>query len=80
MTQRWDNPFLQDRLNHLADYRPEWDVQSLHALAATKIVEAIRRSTAGQGPRSEQKIQVLLGPPGCGKTHLLGRVRHILGN
>jgi hypothetical protein len=80
MTEPWANPFQTERLYHFSDFRPDWDVPSLHVSASNSILDQIRRPRSADRPDPEQKVQVLLGSPGIGKTHLLARLAHSLGD
>jgi hypothetical protein len=77
-----ENPLRESRLNSSLDFRPEWDVPTLNdhvsgpLLAEIKALAKQRR----QLPDPAQLIRVLLSGTGYGKTHLFGRLRHLMGD
>ncbi|TWT40056.1 DNA translocase SftA [Thalassoglobus neptunius] len=70
------NPFSFDRLNHAFDYRPDWDVTTLHDAASKWLESQIDSLTASEFADPQRKICVLRADPGVGKTHLFGRLAH----
>ncbi|MEW4486642.1 DNA translocase FtsK [Thalassoglobus sp. JC818] len=70
------NPFASDRLNHAFDYRPEWDVTTLHDAASRWLESRIDSLSASEFADPQRKICVLRADPGVGKTHLFGRLAH----
>jgi hypothetical protein len=77
-TPTFDNPFRESRLGSSADYRPEWDVPALNKGITDALAERIRRAKGRSQPDAGQMISVLLSAPGYGKTHLFGRIGHLL--
>ena len=75
-----ENPFAVDRLNSSANFRAEWDVPSVNADVSTWIDRQIEEVRKRDATNPEQKIGVMLGAPGYGKTHLFGRLAHQHGN
>ncbi len=73
------NPFREDRLNASEDYRVDWDVLDLNAKVSGWLVDEVRRLVGRDVPDPGQKIAVITGPPGYGKTHLFGRIEHQVG-
>jgi len=76
----FENPFRESRLNDSRDYRPEWDVPELNQVVTNWLVEEVRRLRGRKQPDPGQMIAVVTGPPGYGKTHLFGRVKHLIGH
>ena len=72
------NPFGRAVLNGPADFLPEWDVESIGKSATDRLLEAIEATRGSDRVDPDRKIQILLGPPGYGKTHLFGRIAHRL--
>lgn len=72
------NPFGRGILNGPADFIPDWDVPSIGAQATAQLLGAIGEINGRADVDPDRKIQVLLGPPGYGKTHLFGRLGHQL--
>ena len=72
------NPFANDRVNHVQDFRPDWDVTSLNDRLTEELLGDIRRLKGQEKPDPQQKIRALLSPPGYGKSHLFGRLAHRL--
>ena len=72
----YENPFESDRMNDAAGFRPEWDVASLNANVSAWINQTIEAIRQRQTADDRQKIAVLLGAPGLGKTHVFGRIHH----
>lgn len=70
------NPFRVDRLNRSDDYRPEWDVPSIHEQVSRRLLELVEIVARSKAPDPNAKIPVLLGTSGYGKTHLFGRLAH----
>jgi hypothetical protein len=76
----FDNPFRENRLNTSQNFRPEWDVPELNADVSTWLVREVFRLRGRREADPGQMIPVLLSPPGYGKTHLFGRISHLLGH
>lgn len=74
------SPFGRGVLNGPTDYVPEWDVPSIGQRPTSDLFFAIEAIDGSLRVDPERKIQVLLGPPGYGKTHLFGRLAHRLGD
>lgn len=74
------NPFEEDRLNDVNDFRAEWDVPSLNAAASDWLTDRVSKVRDKRGTSADRKIAVLLGPSGLGKTHVFGRVANRLGH
>ncbi len=57
------------------------DVPELNEHVSTHVLERISsvREIASKGERSTSTATAVLGPAGGGKTHLLGRIRHVAG-
>jgi len=70
------NPFHDDVVYDPTMYRPEWDVPSLNQ----HVVEGLKAAIGGVSDGDDRKFRILLGQPGCGKTHLFGRVAYELEN
>lgn len=68
------NPFGHAVLVGPDDYLPEWDVESIARRATDRLLEAIEDARGHVRVDPNRRIQVLLGPPGYGKTHLFGRI------
>ncbi len=73
------NPFGRGVLNGPVDFVPEWDVPSIGRDVTERLKAAISAMDGRRGIDPNRKIQVLLGPPGYGKTHLFGRIAHEIG-
>jgi len=71
-------PLSLDRLNGPDDFVPEWDVPSIASPVTDELLRAIEAVGGRDEPDPATKIHLLLGPPGYGKTHLLGRIGHRL--
>ena len=76
----FDNLFRTSRLNVSRDFRPDWDVPTLNERASAELVQEIRRLRGRTQPDPGQMISILLSAPGYGKTHLFGRIAHMLGD
>lgn len=74
------NPFRESRLNDSRNFRPEWDVPELNQGITTWLVDEVRRLRGRQQPDPGQMIAAVTGPPGYGKTHLFGRIEHLIGH
>src|SRR5262245_44411743 len=74
------NPFGRGVLNGPADYVADWDVPSIGREPSERLLAAIKAIDGPARVNPDAKIQVLLGPPGYGKTHLFGRLAHRLGS
>ncbi len=72
------NPLRESRLGSSEDYRPEWDVLALNKDITLGLAEQIRNAKGRRQPDAGQMISVLLSAPGYGKTHLFGRIGHLL--
>ncbi len=72
------NPFRSDVLKEAHHYRAEWDVLEVHDEVVRALAEVIERTGGQQETNPEQKIEVLLAPPGYGKTHIFGRIAYRL--
>src|SRR5262245_15488829 len=72
------NPFHADRLNRSSNYRPEWDVPSINKDVSDAILGMVCSVRGSTETRLEQKVPVLTGTAGFGKTHLFGRLAHQL--
>lgn len=77
-TFRTENPFLVDRLNDATNFRAEWDVPAINDAATSAIIEQIEQLRGRTEPDPQQRILVLKGAVGRGKTHLFGRIAHEL--
>lgn len=76
-----DNPFRESRLNDAGhDYHPAWDVPSLNEKITQFLVKEINQARGRTQPDPGQLVPVLLSAPGYGKTHLFGRLGHLLDN
>ena len=75
-----ENPFRENRLNDSRNFRPEWDVPELNQGITTWLVDEVRRLRGRQQPDPGQMIAAVTGPPGYGKTHLFGRIEHLIGH
>jgi len=75
-----ENPFRENRLNTSRNFRPEWDVPELNQHISKWLVEEIRGLRGRKEPDPGQMIAVMSGPPGYGKTHLFGRIEHLVGH
>jgi S-DNA-T family DNA segregation ATPase FtsK/SpoIIIE len=73
-----DNPFRESRLGSSEDYRREWDVLALNEGITEALAEQIRNAKGRRHPDAGQMVSVLLSAPGYGKTHLFGRMGHLL--
>ncbi len=76
----FDNPFRENRLNNSQNFRPEWDVPELNRVTSNWLVAEVGRLRGRKEPDPGQMIAVMLGPPGYGKTHLFGRIEHLVGH
>ncbi len=76
----FENPFRESRLNNSRNYRPEWDVPELNQVTTNWLVEKVRGLRGRQEPDPGQMIATVLAPPGYGKTHLFGRIEHLIGH
>lgn len=65
------DPFEFDSVNSPWEPLNELDVQAIHADASSQILELIEKVRQDRRTRSA----LLLGQPGSGKTHLLGRIK-----
>ncbi|HYT92178.1 MAG TPA: FtsK/SpoIIIE domain-containing protein [Gemmataceae bacterium] len=74
----FNNPFSEGRLNTGTDFRPEWDVPELNRSISDNLAKLARAVKGRVQPDPGQMVQVLLGPPGYGKSHLFGRIGHHL--
>lgn len=74
------NPFHDDRLTDADAFDPALDVSSVHKNASDYLHEAIVRAPKLKHPDGKAKVAVILSMPGVGKTHVVGRVQHQLGN
>ncbi len=74
-----DNPFRESRLINGRNYRPDWDVADLDQDVSKWMVEEVGRLRGRADPDPGQMIAVMLDPPGYGKTHLFGRIGHLIG-
>src|SRR4051794_31561735 len=72
----YDNPFTVYKLGNAASFRPEWDVPSINEVVSDRVGQAIDEVRDRDHVDDAQKILLLLGAPGYGKTHLFGRIRH----
>jgi hypothetical protein len=79
-TPAFDNPFRESRLGSNADYRPEWDVPALNKHITETLADQIRNAKGRRQPDAGQMISVLLSAAGHGKTHLFGRIGHMLAD
>ena len=76
----FENPFRESRLNNSRNFRPEWDVSELNHAITKWLVEEVRRLRGRAEPDPGQMITAMTGPPGYGKTHLFGRIEHLIGH
>ena len=76
----FENPFRESRLNSSRNFRPEWDVPELNKITTDWLVEEVRRLQGKQAADPGQMIAIVLAPPGYGKTHLFGRIEHLVGH
>jgi|GEM_PF-2183067 len=76
----FENPFRESRLNNSRNFRPEWDVPELNQGTTKWLVEEVRRLRGRVEPDPGQMIATMTGPPGYGKTHLFGRIEHMVGH
>lgn len=74
------NPFQDDRLTDADAFDPALDVPSVHKTASDSLIDSIARISKLRQPDGNAKIAVILSIPGVGKTHVLGRVQHQLGD
>ncbi len=74
------NPFREYKLITGRDYRPEWDILELNAGIANWLVDEVNNLKGQVDPDPGQRIAVITGPPGYGKTHLFGRIQHQVGS
>ncbi len=75
-----DNPFRESRLNNSKNFRPEWDVPELNQDITRTLVAEVSRLRGRKEPDPGQMILFVTGPPGYGKTHLFGRIEHLVGH
>ena len=75
-----ENPFRATRLNDSKDFDPALDVASLNEGVSASVLADAQRAGGRREPDPGQTIPVILSAPGYGKTHLLGRLSHGLGN
>jgi len=68
------NPFEEDRLDGVSDFRGIWDVPSLHKTSSEWLTSQVSRVKHHPERAVDRKIAVMLGPPGFGKTHVFARV------
>ena len=73
-----ENPFRESRLNSSRNFRPEWDVPELNQGITKWLVEEVGRLRGREEPDPGQMIATMTGPPGYGKTHLFGRIEHLV--
>src|SRR5947209_12479853 len=71
----YENPFQADRLAGAGSFIPEWDVPSLNERIATDLGAELDRLRQRPQRDDREKVRIVLGPPGYGKTHLFGRLR-----
>ncbi|WP_435010865.1 hypothetical protein P12x_002154 [Tundrisphaera lichenicola] len=76
----FDNPFRENRLNSSRDFRPDWDIPDLNQEVTRWLVSEVRRLKGRSEPDPGQVIAAMTGPPGYGKTHLFGRIEHLVGH
>lgn len=74
------NPFQDDRLTNADAFDPTLDVPTVHQEASVYLLESIARISKLRQPDGKAKIAVVLSIPGVGKTHVIGRVQHYLGD
>jgi hypothetical protein len=70
-----EHPFESNRLNGAADFRLDWDVESVGHAASAALNHDIATVRTRPGPDPARKIHLLRGAAGYGKTHLFGRVQ-----
>lgn len=77
-----ENPLRESRLNCSLDFRPEWDVPTLNEHVSGALVAEIKEMAKQRRPLPDpgQLIHVMLAGTGYGKTHLFGRIAHLLGD
>jgi S-DNA-T family DNA segregation ATPase FtsK/SpoIIIE len=75
-----ENPFRESRLNNSGNYRADWDVPELNQTITNWLVGEVRRLRGRKDPDPGQMIAAVTGPPGYGKTHLFGRIEHLIGH
>jgi energy-coupling factor transporter ATP-binding protein EcfA2 len=75
-----DNPFRASRLGVAEDFRAAWDVPELNHQITDWLVGEVKRLKGRKEPDPGQMIALMTGPPGYGKTHLFGRIEHIVGD
>ena len=76
----FENPFRESRLNNSRNFRPEWDVPELNQGITKWLVDEVGRLRGRSEPDPGQMIAVMTGPPGYGKTHLFGRIEHLISH
>ncbi|WP_422930236.1 FtsK/SpoIIIE domain-containing protein [Singulisphaera sp. PoT] len=76
----FENPFRESRLNNSRNFRPEWDVPELNQGITKWLVEEVSRLRGRSESDPGQMIATMIGPPGYGKTHLFGRIEHLIGH
>ena len=72
------NPFAASHLGTDRDYHPAWDVPDMNESTSRWLVETVRSLRGLQEPSPATKIAAINGSPGYGKTHLFGRVAHMV--
>jgi DNA segregation ATPase FtsK/SpoIIIE, S-DNA-T family len=80
MVDLHDNPLLQDRLNGVEDFVPEWDVSSVGGMFTNLLTRNIEGVISNPKPSPLQKIHLITGASGWGKTHLFARVAYNMRN
>jgi S-DNA-T family DNA segregation ATPase FtsK/SpoIIIE len=74
------NPFQDDRLTDADAFDTVLDVPTVHQEASDYLLDSIARTSKLRHPDGRAKIAAVLSIPGVGKTHVIGRVQHRLGN
>lgn len=74
LLRKLDNPFLLDRLDHIEDFRAEWDVPTLGKQFTDECFHAINEVRQHPDLHPSRKVMAVVGPAGYGKTHLFGRL------
>jgi hypothetical protein len=77
--RRYQNPFEADRLARAGSFVAEWDVPSLNERISTDLGAELDRLRERLTPDAREKVRLVIGPPGYGKTHLFGRLHHAQG-
>lgn len=75
-----EHPFDCDRANGVADFDPDRDVAAVGRHATDALSRDIAAVRDRPDPDPARKIHLFQSPPGYGKTHLFGRVRHEQGD